>query len=162
MWKTTVWLLARWWIAAAAIIAVLAFIQAGIEREVTMQDGLVALCVSTVLLIEAIRKRQGLMILGGIGVIASSYLWVANGDASAPFDLQLLALLGLLFIMAMIAGFGLMLPSIGSSQSWSGVVMIAVFVLLMKSPTLLNRTMLADDRPLPDKDRDRLCRRSPP
>ncbi len=131
MLNATMWLLARWWIAAAAIIAVLAFLQAGIEQEVTMQDGLVALCVATVFLIEAIRERRGLMILGGVGGIASSYLWVANGAQASPFDLQLLALLGLLFLMAMIAGFGLMLPLIGSSQSWSGVLMIAVFVLLM-------------------------------
>ena len=56
------WLLARWWITAAGIIAVLAFLQAGIEKEVTMQDGLVALCVATVFLIEAIRERRGLML----------------------------------------------------------------------------------------------------
>ena len=74
MWRTTVWLLARWWITAAAMIAVLAFLQAGFEGKVTMQDGLVALCVATVFLIEAIRDRRGLMILGGVGGIASSYL----------------------------------------------------------------------------------------
>lgn len=125
------WLLARWWIIAAAILAVLAFLQAGIEGMVTMEDGLVALCVATVFLIEAIRERRVLMILGGVGGIASAYLWVANGAQASPFDLQLLAILGLLFIMAMIAGFGIMIPIIGSSQSWSGVVMSAVFVLLM-------------------------------
>lgn len=96
-----------------------------------MQDGLVALCVATVFLIEAIRERRGLMILGGVGGIASSYLWLANGAQASPFDLQLLAILGLLFIMAMLAGFGFMIPLIGSNQSWTGVVMIAVFVLLM-------------------------------
>lgn len=73
------WLLARWWIIAAVIIAGLAFLQAGIEGKVTMQDGLVALCVATVVLIEAIRERRSLMILGGVGGIASSYLWLANG-----------------------------------------------------------------------------------
>ena len=125
------WLLARWWITAVAIIAVLAFFQAGVEGKVTMQDGLVALCVATVFLIEAIRKRQGLMILGGVGGIASSYLWVANGAKASPFDFQLLAIMGLLFIMAMIAGFGIMIPFIGSSQSWSGVVMITLFVVLI-------------------------------
>ena len=96
-----------------------------------MQDGLVALCVATVFLIEAIRKRQGLMILGGVGGIASSYLWVANGSQASPFDLQLLAIMGLLFIMAMIAGFGIVLPFIGSYPGWSGVVMITVFVALI-------------------------------
>ena len=63
-----------------------------------MQDGLVALCVATVFLIEAISERRRLMILGGVGGIASSYLWLANGADASPFDLQLLAILGLLFI----------------------------------------------------------------
>ena len=127
------WLLARWWITAAAIIAVLAFLQAGLEKEVTMQDGLVALCVATVFLIEAIRERRGLMILGGIGGIASSYLWIANGAEASPFDLRLLAILGLLFIMAMLAAFGFMLPLIGSNESRGGLVMITVFGLLVLS-----------------------------
>lgn len=125
------WLLARWWITAAGIIAVLAFLQAGIEKEVTMQDGLVALCVATVFLIEAIRERRGLMLFGGVGGIAGSYLWLANGTEASPFDLRLLAILGLLFIVAMLAAFGFMLPFIGSNESRGGLVMIAMFGLLI-------------------------------
>ncbi len=125
------WLLAQWWIAAAALVMVAAFLQAGIEGKVTMQDGLVALCVATVFLIEAIRKRQTLMILGGVGVIASSYLWVANGAKASPFDVQLLAILGLLAIVAMLAAFGFMLPFIGSNQSRGGLIMLGVFGLLI-------------------------------
>ena len=125
------WLLARWWITAAAIVAVLAFLQAGLEGEVTMQDGLVALCVATVFLIEAIRERRGLMILGGVGGIGSSYLWLANGAEASPFDLRLLAILGILFIVAMLAAFGFMIPFIGTNESRGGLVMIALFGLLV-------------------------------
>ena len=124
------WLLARWWITAAGIIAVLAFLQAEIEKEVTMQDGLVAL-VATVFSIEAIRERRGLMLFGDVGGIAGSYLWLANGTEASPFDLRLLAILGLLFIVAMLAAFGFMLPFIGSNESRGGLVMIAVFGLLI-------------------------------
>ena len=66
------WLLARWWIAAAGVVAIAAFVQAGLEGRVTFQDGLVALCVATVFLIESIRQRQTLMISGGVGGIANS------------------------------------------------------------------------------------------
>lgn len=125
------WLLARWWITAAVGVAVAAFIQAGLKGEVTYQDGLVALCVATVLLIESIRQRQILMILGGIGGIASAYLWLANGAEASPFDIQLLVILVLLFAVALLAGFGAMLPLIGSNESKSGIVMIALFILLV-------------------------------
>ena len=137
------WLFARWWIMAAVIVAFATFIQAGIEGEVTFQDGLVALCVATVFLIESIRQRQTLMILGGVGGIASSYLWLANGAEASPFDFQLLAILGLLFIVAMLAAFGVMLPLIRSNESRAGLVMMAVFVLLASAVWAAFKFLLA-------------------
>ena len=137
------WLLARWWITAAAFVALAGFVQAGLEREVTYQDGLVALCMATVFLIESIRQRQTLMILGSVGGIASSYLWLANGAEASPFDIQLLAILGLVFVLALLGAFWLMLPFIRSNETRGGLVMIVVFLLLALAVWATSKFLLA-------------------
>ena len=123
----------RWWISAAVILAIVAFLDAAIQGAVTFHDGLAALCVSSVALVEVIREdpRKPLRILGAIGAILVSYLWFANGAQASPIDIKFLAIVIVLFVLALFSGFAPAIPFSKPNQIRSGIVILLVLFALI-------------------------------
>jgi hypothetical protein len=113
----------RWWIISVGLIAVAAFAQAVIEGEVTFQDALIALCVTTVAMVETIKEHRWLGAAGAAGGVAGSYLWLANGAETSPVEGKFVALVVLTFLVALLAGLG---PSVVLSRSSNTVQTVAM------------------------------------
>ena len=132
--KSNMWeFLGRWWISAAIIMVAAAFLDAAMRGEVIFHDGLAALSVASVALVEVIkeRPRKPLRILGAAGAVIVAYLWFANGADTSPINVQVAVALALLFLLALFAGFAPTVPFSQQRHVLNGALMLAIIVALL-------------------------------